>query len=90
MMKKAMILIASAIVCLSASAQVQFGFKVGVDATNFWGKMGDVPPATYPWIVNHSVFMSYGAGVKILSPKIAVSFISQQLSQAAANYNIPE
>jgi hypothetical protein len=35
----------------------------------------------------YSVFMSYGAGVKILSPKIAVSFISQQLSQAVANYD---
>ena len=37
-MKKVLVLIAAAIVCISASAQVQFGAKVGVDATNFWGK----------------------------------------------------
>ena len=37
-MKKALVLIAAAIVCMSASAQVQFGAKVGVDATHFWGK----------------------------------------------------
>lgn len=48
MMKKAMILIATAIVCLSAIAQVQFGFKVGVDATNYWGKKGFPEPVSYP------------------------------------------
>lgn len=37
-MKKAFLLIATAIVCMSASAQIQFGAKVGADATNFWGK----------------------------------------------------
>ena len=37
-MKKALVLIAAAIVCMSACAQVQFGAKVGVDATHFWGK----------------------------------------------------
>ena len=37
-MKKMLVLIAAAIVCMSASAQVQFGAKVGVDATHFWGK----------------------------------------------------
>ena len=37
-MKKAFLLIAAAIVCMSASAQIQFGAKVGADATNFWGK----------------------------------------------------
>ena len=35
----------------------------------------------------YSVFMSYGAGVKILSPQVAVTYIHNQLSQAAANYN---
>ena len=37
-MKKVFVLIAAAIVCMSASAQVQFGAKVGFDMTNFWGK----------------------------------------------------
>ena len=35
----------------------------------------------------YSVFMSYGAGVKILSPSVAVQYISKQFSQAAANYD---
>ena len=35
----------------------------------------------------YSVFMSYGAGVKILSPQVAVTFMHNQLSQAAANYD---
>ena len=38
----------------------------------------------------YSVFMSYGAGVKILSPQVAVTYMHNQLSQAAANYDIPE
>ena len=36
-MKKVFILIAAAIVSMSAMAQVQFGGKVGFDMTNFWG-----------------------------------------------------
>ena len=36
----------------------------------------------------YSVFMSYGAGVKILSPRMAVSYMSKQLKQAASNYEI--
>ncbi len=35
----------------------------------------------------YSVFMSYGAGVKILSPQAAVTYMHNQLSQAAASYN---
>ena len=35
----------------------------------------------------YSVFMSYGAGVKILSPQVAVTYMHNQLSQAAANYD---
>ena len=35
----------------------------------------------------YSVFMSYGAGVKILSPQVAVTYMHNQLSQAAASYN---
>jgi predicted DNA-binding transcriptional regulator YafY len=38
----------------------------------------------------YSVFMSYGAGVTILSPRMAVSYMSKQLTQAAANYMINE
>lgn len=45
-MKKTLALIAAAIVCMSASAQVQFGAKVGFDMTHFWGK--DVPHAMQP------------------------------------------
>jgi len=35
----------------------------------------------------YSVFMSYGAGVKILSPRVAVSYMHDQLSEAAAYYS---
>ena len=51
-MKKVFVLIASAIVCVSAMAQVQFGAKVGVDATNFWGKN-----------VEHGMQLNYQVGV---------------------------
>ena len=51
-MKKFFVLIAAAIVCMSAMAQVQFGAKVGVDATNFWGKD-----------VEHGMKPSYQAGL---------------------------
>ena len=51
-MKKVFVLIAAAIVCMSAMAQVQFGAKVGVDATNFWGK--DTP---------HGMQLNYQAGL---------------------------
>ena len=51
-MKKVLVLIAAAIVCLSASAQLQFGAKVGVDMTNFWGKD-----------VEHGMKPSYQAGL---------------------------
>ena len=37
-MKKVFVLIAAAIVCMSASAQFQIGGKVGFDMTNFWGQ----------------------------------------------------
>ena len=76
-MKKVFVLIAAAIVCMSVSAQVQFGVKVGVDATNFWGKTAEVPPTTtYPWIVNHEMRLNYQAGVVMeykFSPKFAIA-----------------
>ena len=40
-MKKVFVLIAAAIVSMSAMAQVQFGAKAGVDMTNFWGEDAD-------------------------------------------------
>ena len=40
-MKKVFVLIAAAIVCMSAMAQVQFGGKVGFDMTNFLGSNVD-------------------------------------------------
>jgi len=39
-------LIAAAIVCMSASAQVQFGAKAGFDLTHFWGE--DAPHGLQP------------------------------------------
>lgn len=45
-MKKVLTLIAAAIVCMSASAQVQFGAKAGFDLTHFWGE--DAPHGLQP------------------------------------------
>ena len=45
-MKKVFVLIAAAIVCMSASAQIQFGAKVGFDLTHFWGE--DAPHGLQP------------------------------------------
>ena len=64
-MKKMLVLIAAAIVCMSASAQVQFGAKVGFDMTNFWGS--DVP---------HGMKPSYQVGLLMeykASPKFAIA-----------------
>ena len=51
-MKKVFVLIAAAIVSMSAMAQVQFGAKVGVDMTNFWGEDAE-----------HGMKPSYQAGL---------------------------
>ena len=64
-MKKVLVMIAAAIVCMSAMAQVQFGAKVGVDATNFWGKD-----------VKHGMQLNYQAGLLMeykFSPKFAIA-----------------
>ena len=64
-MKKVFVLIAAAIVSMSAMAQVQFGAKVGVDATNFWGK--DMP---------HGMQLNYQAGLLMeykFTPKFAIA-----------------
>ena len=64
-MKKVFVLIAAAIVCMSASAQLQFGAKVGVDATHFWGK--DTP---------HGMQLNYQAGLMMeykFNPHFAIA-----------------
>lgn len=64
-MKKFFVLIAAAIVCMSASAQVQFGAKVGFDMTHFWGE--DAPSG---WQPNYQVglMMEYK-----FNPKFAIA-----------------
>ncbi len=64
-MKKMLVLIAAAIVCMSASAQVQFGGKVGFDLTNFWGSD-----------VEHGMKPSYQVGLLMeykMTPKFAIA-----------------
>ena len=64
-MKKVLMLIATAIVCVSASAQVQFGGKVGFDMTNFWGSD-----------VEHAMKPGYQVGLMMeykFSPRFAVA-----------------
>ena len=64
-MKKVLTLIAAAILCMSASAQVQFGAKVGFDMTNFWGEDAE-----------HGMKPSYQAGLMMeykFSPKFAIA-----------------
>lgn len=51
-MKKVLMMIAAALVGMSAMAQVQFGAKVGFDMTNFWGKD-----------IEHGMKPSYQAGI---------------------------
>ena len=61
-MKKVFVLIAVAIVSMSVMAQVQFGVKAGVDATNFWGKN-----------VEHGMNLNYQAGL-VMEYKFTPSF----------------
>ena len=64
-MKKLFVLIAAAIVGMSAMAQVQFCATVGVDATNFWGK--DTP---------HGMQLNYQAGLMMeykFNPHFAIA-----------------
>ncbi len=64
-MKKFFVLIAAAIVCMSASAQVQFGAKVGFDMTHFWGE--DAP---------HGLQPNYQVGLMMeykFNPKFAIA-----------------
>ena len=50
--KRLMTLLLAVLACMSVSAQVQFGAKVGVDLTNFWGKD-----------VGHKMALNYQAGL---------------------------
>ena len=52
MKKKLMTLLLVLLACLSASAQVKFGAKVGLDLTNFWGKE-----------CGHHIVLNYQAGL---------------------------
>lgn len=64
-MKKVFLMIAAALVGMSAMAQVQFGAKVGFDMTNFWGEN-----------VEHGMKPSYQAGILMeykFSDKFAIS-----------------
>ncbi len=64
-MKKVFVLIAAAIVSMSAMAQVQFGGKVGFDMTNFWGSD-----------VEHGMKPGYQVGLVMeykFSPKFAIA-----------------
>ena len=50
--KKLITLLLAVLACMSASAQVKFGAKVGLDLTNFWGKE-----------CGHQLVLNYQAGL---------------------------
>ena len=50
--KKLIVLLLAMLACMSASAQVKFGTKVGLDLTNFWGKE-----------TGHQIVLNYQAGL---------------------------
>ena len=62
MKKKLMTLLLALLACMSASAQVQFGAKVGLDLTNFWGKEA-----------NHGILLNYQGGL-LLEYKLNTHF----------------
>ena len=61
-MKKVFLMIAAALISMSAMAQVQFGAKVGFDMTNFWGEN-----------VQHGMKPGYQVGV-LMEAKLGNSF----------------
>ncbi len=82
-MKKVFVLIAAAIVCMSANAQFQIGGKVGFDMTNFWGED-----------VEHGMKPSYQAGLVMeykFNPHFAIApevvFASQGGKFNAVEFN---
>ena len=83
-MKKVFVLIAAAVVSMSAMAQVQFGAKVGFDMTNFWGEN-----------VDHGMKPSYQAGLMMeykFNPHFAIApevvFASQGGKVKAVEVNL--
>lgn len=83
-MKKFFVLIAAAVVSMSAMAQVQFGAKVGFDMTNFWGEN-----------VDHGMKPSYQAGLVMeykFNPHFAIApevvFASQGGKVKAVEVNL--
>lgn len=62
MKKKLMTLLLAMLVCMIASAQVQFGAKVSLDLTNFWGKEA-----------NHGILLNYQGGL-LLEYKLNTHF----------------
>lgn len=68
-MKKFVVLIAAAIVSVSAMAQVQFGGKVGVDMTNFWGpnvEHGMKPGYQVGLIMEYKVSPKFGIAPEVV------------------------
>lgn len=61
-MKKVFLMLAAALISMSAMAQVQFGAKVGFDMTNFWGEN-----------VQHGMKPGYQVGV-LMEAKLANHF----------------
>ena len=84
-MKKFFVLIAVAIVCMSASAQVQFGGKVGFDMTHFWGE--DAP---------HGLRPNYQVGLMMeykFNPKFAIApevVFAAQGGKASGNVDVDD
>ena len=56
---KKLIMLLAMLACMSASAQVKFGAKVGLDLTNFWGKE-----------CGHQIVLNYQAGLHPSTTKI--------------------
>ena len=61
-MKKVFLMLAAALISMSAMAQVQFGAKVGFDMTNFWGEN-----------VQHGMKPGYQVGV-LMEAKLSNNF----------------
>ena len=63
--KRLMTLMLALLACMSASAQVKFGAKVGLDLTNFWGKQ-----------TQHDILLNYQAGLLMeykFNPRFAIA-----------------
>ncbi len=85
-MKKFLVLIAAAIVCMSANAQFQFGAKVGFDMTHFWGK--DAPKGFNP---NYQVglIMEYKFSPKFaIAPEVVFAAQGGKANGTVETYNL--